>query len=775
MQTSPTPPDSMKHLDILIHGAVQGVGFRPFVYRLAQEFKLSGWVLNSNSGLAIAAEGKTTALETFLARLQQQPPPNAIIRNLSWSYGTWEGFADFVIRHSDSGGGKTVQVLPDLAACPECLREVFDPADRRYQYPFTNCTHCGPRFSIIEALPYDRAYTTMRNFAMCPGCRREYEDPADRRFHAQPNACPACGPQLSLWDQAGRSLAERHEALCRAAQAIAAGRIVALKGLGGFLLACDARSPEAVRELRRRKKRAEKPLALLFPGLDSARAACQISPAEEQLLLSPAAPIVLLKRRAENGARICEAVAPGNPWLGVMLPYTPLHALLMRELDFPIIATSGNLSEEPICVDECEALARLHVIADLFLVHNRPIARHMDDSVARVVRGKKFLLRGGRGYAPLTVPLAAGKISAPLLAVGGHLKNTAAVGTGAAVFISQHIGDLESQIAYNAFLNATKSLQNLYSVQPARVACDLHPDYLSTQWAQSAAAQVVSVQHHHAHVAACLAEHELAGPVLGVVWDGSGYGPDGSLWGGEFLLADLKGYKRLAALRSFRLPGGERAVREPRRSALGALYELFGAELPRDLAFWKSFSAEEARVLPAMLAKGLNAPRTTSAGRLFDAVSALAGLSSRAGFEGQAAMALEFAVGAEATAEAYPLPLTTSPDGLLILDWGPLLRAVLEDIKNAQPVARLAARFHNALVEGILAVAQKAAQREVVLSGGCFQNCCLLERAAERLEKEGFKPYWPQLVPCNDGGISLGQAAVAAALDPSAGPNVPSV
>ena len=771
----------MDRLKVIIHGAVQGVGFRPFIYRLSTELGLRGWVLNSSQGVFIEVEGERPVLEEFLLRLEQEKPPRAIIHSLEFSFLDAVGYPDFVIRHSQETGKKTVLILPDIATCPECRREVWDPGDRRYRYPFTNCTHCGPRFTIIRALPYDRPNTSMAHFLLCPDCRREYEDPLDRRFHAQPVACPVCGPQVDLWDGARNCTGD--EAIQEAAQAVREERILAMKGLGGFLLIVDARNEAAVQRLRERKHREEKPFALLYPSLEMVKEHCFVSPLEERVLTSPESPIVLLRRREQKPGfskkpgfyRVCEAVAPENPYLGVMLSYTPLHDLLMQELGFPVVATSGNRSDEPICIDENEARERLGGIADLFLVHNRPIVRHGDDSVVRVVLGQELVLRRARGYAPLPVPLK--HEVPPILAVGPHLKNTIALSVGRPVFLSQHIGDLDTPEACAAFERVIADFIRLYEVKPIAIAHDLHPDYFSTHWARQAACdnelfaspvELIAVQHHHAHLASCLAENEVEGPALGVTWDGTGYGLDGTVWGGEFLRGDASGFERVAHLRTFRLPGGEAAVEEPRRTALGVLWEHFGPEALdwEELAPVAAFSPGERRLLRQMLERGVNSPITSSAGRLFDAVAALVGLRQKVRFEAQAAMMLEYAVD-ETVTEAYPLPILKSqisnPNSRpLVLDWGPLLETLLADVRQRVSVGVMAARFHNALVEGIVAVARMLGAERAALSGGCFQNRILLERAYHRLTEAGIRVYVHQRIPPNDGGIALGQVAVAA-------------
>jgi hydrogenase maturation protein HypF len=757
-------------LKIAARGAVQGVGFRPFVHRLAAELGLAGWVNNSSQGVFIEAEGPRASLEQFLLRLRTEKPPRSFIQSMESWWLDAAGYAGFEIRPSETGGGKTAIIMPDLATCPECLHEIFDPQNRRHLYPFTNCTHCGPRFSIMLSLPYDRANTSMKRFAMCPQCGQEYRDPENRRFHAQPNACPKCGPHLELWDAGGAVLAARHEALLQAVKTVREGKILALKGIGGFQLLVDARNDEAVRRLRERKQREEKPFAVMYPSLDAVRADCRVADADARLLASPEAPIVLLKRRAA----LAPAVAPGNPNLGVMLAYSPLHHLLMFELKFPVVATSGNLSDEPICIDEREALQRLRNIADVFLVHDRPIVRHLDDSVARVVLGREQVLRRARGYAPLPVRLTAGRpataldTASPVLAVGGHLKNTVALAIGPQVFVSQHIGDLETVQSYEAFLGVINDFERLYDAEPRWIAHDGHPDYLSTQFARSllahkAGPRGVSVQHHIAHVLACAAENELAPPLLGVSWDGTGHGLDGTVWGGEFFLVTATACRRVAHLRQFRLPGGAQAVKEPRRAMLGMIYEVFGesALAASDAPPMKSFAAADLPALAGMLRSGFNSPLTSSAGRLFDAVAAFLGLRQIVRFEGQAAMELEFALDGIETDETYSFEMEcqeqTDGESMLVVDWRPIVRGILADVKGKLPVGLISAKFHNALAEVIVAVARRAGQPQVALSGGCFQNRYLTERVDARLEREGFRPYWPQRIPPNDGGIALGQ------------------
>jgi hydrogenase maturation protein HypF len=737
-----TEEPAVRRLRITLQGAVQGVGFRPFVYRLATEMSLTGWVLNSSAGLVVEVEGASDQLSRFEQRLEQERPKASVVTVREFAWLAAEGSTRFEILASDHDSGKTVNVLPDLATCPECREELFDPGNRRFEYPFTNCTNCGPRYTIVVDIPYDRPNTTMREFTLCPACRDEYENPSNRRFHAQPNACPVCGPQLD------GTIEDAVEALLQ-------GEIVALKGIGGFQLLVDARNPEAVARLRERKHREEKPFALMMPSLEVARAYCEMSPAEVQLLESQAAPIVLLqpkRSQARPGAGIAWNVAHCSPYLGVMLPYSPLHHLLMQECRFPLIATSGNRSDEPIAIVNEEASVRLKDIADHFLMHNRPIVRACDDSVVRLTRGRAGILRRARGYAPLGIHVSMSL--PPVLAVGGHLKNTVAIGVGHDVFLSQHIGDLETLEARGAFEKAIDDLCRLYSFKPEAVACDLHPDYASTHWAEKSGLPLIRVQHHQAHVAACAAENKVQGGYLGVSWDGTGYGLDGAIWGGEFFHVEGKQYERIAHLRSFGLPGGDAAVREGWRSAASLMFEVFGLE--RALPDMGKQSPGNPRLdegkVRYMLQRGINVAPTTSVGRLFDAVACISGVARENRFEGHAAMLLENEIGLLRTEEAYPLP-----GG----DWGPLILAVMTDKSAGVAVPLIAARFHNALVEWILEVAASAKLKQIVLSGGVFQNRYLTERAAAALESRGFEVHTHQQVPPNDGGIALGQAVMS--------------
>jgi hydrogenase maturation protein HypF len=740
-----------------VKGAVQGVGFRPYVFRLASELGLAGWVENTTEGVAIEVEGASDVVAEFQRRLPTEQPPRAWLRTVQTEVMDATGGAAFTIRDSGASGARTALVLPDIATCAQCLHELLDPSSRRYRYPFINCTQCGPRYSIILDLPYDRARTTMRGFTLCRSCRAEYADPSDRRFHAEPNACPACGPQLQLWDGGGHVQATGDAGIDGAVALLREGGIVAVKGLGGFHLMVDARDEAAVRELRRRKRRDAKPLAVMVRGLDDVERHGRVTPFDAALLVSAESPIVIVPRRV---GEIAPAVAPGNPELGLLLPYTPVHHLLMREAGFPVVATSGNVSDEPLCTDESDAVRRLAGIADAFLVHDRPIARPVDDSVVRVVAGRPMLLRRARGYAPL--PVASAGTRRVLLAVGAHLKNTVALSSDGDVVASPHVGDLGSLPAVSAFEHTIDTMRQIYALRPEVVVCDRHPDYASSRWAHRSGRPVILVQHHYAHVLATLADNEVAAPVLGIAWDGTGDGGDGTIWGGEALHVGARHFARVGSLRQFPLPGGERAVREPRRTALGLLWTMRGDALfDEEHRVLRPFSPEERVVLRQMLARGVSCPRTSSMGRLFDGVAALTGLHAFCGFEGQAAMALEHALDGSVGDERYPFGFADA-GGLWVLDWGPLILAVCRDVEQATSAALVSLRFHNALAEAIVSFARAARERRVVLAGGCFQNRYLTERAVLRLRQEGFEPFWSKNVPPNDGGISVGQIVAGA-------------
>ena len=740
---------------------MQGVGFRPFVFRLAKELDLSGWVINDPTGLFIEVESTKPTIEKFLVRLLAEKPPLSFIYSTETTYLDPVGYTGFSIRESGGNGSPTTLILPDIAVCNECLKELNDPANRRYRYPFINCTHCGPRYSIIESLPYDRPNTTMKKFTMCPECEKEYGDPANRRFHAQPIACPKCGPHIELWDVGGTLLSSHNDAILRTAGALRQGKIVAVKGLGGFQLLCDATNDAVVNELRRRKHRDEKPFAVMFPTLAKVENYCTPNAVERRLLQSPESPIVLLSRKLQTtnrGPHIATSIAPQNPYLGVMLPYTPLHHILMHEIAMPIVATSGNISDEPMCIDEMDALKKLNGIADLFLVHTRPIRRCVDDSVVRVVLDREMLIRRARGYAPLPL-IMKDSSDEPILAVGGHLKNTIALQKKDMIFVSQHIGDLETVPSLESFKQTINDLSSMYDHRPEIVMHDMHPNYISTTAAKEMEAEKVPVQHHIAHIASCMAENELNEPLLGVAWDGTGYGLDGTIWGGEFIVYDGDNFSRFATIRPFQLPGGDAAVKDSLRSAVGVLYEMFGTGLFHHPVLRGKYSVKETRLILQMLKKKVNAPRTTSIGRLFDAVGAILGIRDRSSFEGQTAMEVEFAACDIEEDEYYPLTLLRTDDPQWTIDWEPMFNCLLNERAYCD-TATLARKFHNTLVEMIVAVARHAQYEKIVLSGGCFQNALLLERTVHRLREEGFKPYWHQRVPTNDGGISLGQVYI---------------
>lgn len=749
-----------RRLRLEVTGAVQGVGFRPFVHRLAVSEGLGGFVRNTGAGATVEVEGAPGAVERFRGRLDAELAAPAAIEHCRERVLPTTGEQDFSIVESTADAHPSATVLPDLAICADCLAELCDPDDRRYRYPFTTCMHCGPRFSVIEALPYDRERTAMRHFPMCPSCRAEYEDPASRRFHAETNACPDCGPQLVLWNGRGGELAHGDDALKTAAEALRRGRIVALKGLGGFQLLVDARDAAAVRRLRERKRRPRKPFALMVPDLAAARSLAHIDATECERLTSPAAPIVLLRARPDGA--VADIVAPDNPYLGIMLPTTPLHHLLMAELGFPLVATSGNRGEEPIVTDERQALQRLAGFADLFLVHDRPIVRPVDDSVVRVIEGRETVLRRARGYAPLAI---AAPTPTTVLALGGHQKNAVAMAGGGRIVLGPHIGDLGSRATRCAFASAIDDLGRLHDMHADVVACDLHPDYHSSHVADALGPPVRRVPHHLAHVHACMLDNGLDGPVLGVAWDGSGHGEDGTLWGGEFLAVDANGHRRAAHLLRFRLPGGELAMHEPRRCALGALHALHGerAMAMTDLAPLAAFTAAERRVLATMLERGVNAPVTSSAGRLFDAVAALLDLAQTTTFEGEAAMAVEFSAGNSRADIALPGLLLTGDGDDPTLDWRPTLAAIIDARRDGAAAASLAAAFHDALARAIVDVATRIGIRRVLLTGGCFQNVRLTRAANRHLRAAGFDPYWHHRIPPNDGGLAAGQAALVAA------------
>ena len=754
---------SLQRLRIEASGAVQGVGFRPFVHRLAVSEGLAGFVRNTGNGVVLEVEGPAHVLERFVARLVSETAPPAAVRELSILRIAPQGEREFEIMASTQEGGHFAVVLPDLATCPACLAEMRDPGNRRYGYPFTTCVHCGPRFSIIEDIPYDRSRTTMRRFAMCPACHAEYDDSESRRFHAETNACALCGPRLTLWNAAGRARATEHDALRAAADALRSGAIVAIKGLGGFQILVDARNDAAVSRLRERKRRPSKPFAIMVPGIEDAEALAEIGQEERRLLTCAAAPIVLLRARAGQ-AVVAPAVALANAWLGIMLPYTPLHHLLMQELGFPIVATSGNRGGEPIIVDERAALDRLAGIADLFLVHDRVIAHAVDDSVVRVIADEPVILRHARGYAPLTIELGGTSDAAPILALGGHGKSAIALTSGRRLVLGPYIGDLDGDEGREAFGRAIDAMTGLYRVAPRTIACDAHPDYHSTQVAQRRSARVEHVPHHLAHVLAAMADNGLQAPLLGVAWDGCGYGRDGTVWGGEFLALEYGRFRRVAHLLPFCLPGGERAAREPVRAALGALYAAFGetAWTMMECPPIAALTDRERTLFATMLARGIRSPFTSSAGRLFDAAAAIVGVCRRASFEGEAAIALESIAQRADRSHELAAPVLRDTRETLVADWRPTLVALAHASHEGMAAPVLAAAFHDALAAIIVEVARRIGMRRVLLSGGCFQNARLAGLAIARLRAAGFETWGHRRIPPNDGGLAAGQAVFAA-------------
>jgi hydrogenase maturation protein HypF len=754
-----------RRIHVSVIGVVQGVGFRPFVYRLATSLGLSGWVRNTSEGVELEVEGTVQSIDAFVVSLRTDAPPLARVHDIDLSDLPPGGASGFVILESAGDPEKGQLVSPDVATCDACVAEILDASDRRHRYPFTNCTNCGPRFTIITDMPYDRPFTTMRSFTMCPQCRAEYEDPANRRFHAQPNACPFCGPRLSLLDAAGMPV-QTTDPLAGAVRAIRTGSTVAVKGLGGFLLACDATSDTPVRRLRERKGRPDKPFAVMVRDLDEARLHCFTNQKEEELLASAAAPIVLMRRR--EGSAICEEVAPRLLFLGLMLPYTPLHHLLLRDCARPLVMTSGNLSEEPIVADNDEAVERLHGIADLFLVHDRTIHSRYDDSVAMVVDGAPQLLRRARGYAPYPIPLP--RDFPMVLAVGPQTKNTFCLTKGRHAFVSQHIGDLDSVETLDHFKSTVALYEHLFRVDPKVVAHDLHPDYLSTRFARElerAGLRAVPVQHHHAHIAACMVENDVEAPVIGVAFDGAGLGPDGTVWGGEFLLCQPGSFRRAGHLARLPLAGGDAATLRPGRTATGYLLHLFGPQaLQRVHALATGVPAAERVVIAHQVATGLNTPATSSMGRLFDAVAAIAGIRQDISYEGQAAVELEMQahLAGDATPDwRYRFAMHRETDGYVV-DPAPVLAAILDDVSR-QPLPGVAKAFHDAVATMTLDVCRVLSRETgictVALSGGVFQNRLLLTACRSLLTDAGFRVLLHTGLPANDGCISLGQAVVA--------------
>ncbi len=753
---------------ISVRGIVQGVGFRPFVFQLATKYSLKGWVCNTSEDVKIEIQGDSHDLEHFVSELQHNAPPLAHIENISITYHPPANYTKFEIRTSVAEEGKYQLVSPDIATCRPCLNEVFNPRDRRYHYPFTNCTNCGPRFTIIEDIPYDRPKTTMRSFTMCPDCQAEYDNPLDRRFHAQPNACPKCGPKLELLDTSGNHL-EAADVISAAGQLLKEGKLMAVKGLGGFLLACDATSEKTVKLLRRRKRRPFKPLAIMVADIDEAKKYCRVSEAEEKLLTAPQSPIVLLPWKSKS--IICQAVAPNLKYLGVMLPYTPMHHLLLSESGLPLVMTSGNISEEPICKDNDEAVRRLSGIADYFLVHDRDIYARYDDSVTVVERDEVQLTRRARGYAPYPVHLTFN--AKQVLGCGAEEKNTFCLTKDNYAFVSQHIGDMENMETMEHFENTLALYEKLFRIKPEIVAYDLHPEYLSTKYAlevgsHSSHLKLVPVQHHHAHIVSCMADNKIESPVIGVALDGTGYGSDGRIWGGEFLVADYKDFKRLGHLEYLPLPGGAAAIKRPYRTAIGYLLKLLGEEsLSPKLAFLKQIDSAEIELIRRQLQASLNSPLNSSMGRLFDAVSALIGIRGEIDYEGQAAIELEMAAydGIDKVGDkVYPYSIIEN-DGVNIIRLKELFAAIVDDLYHHVSKATISETFHNTVTRMIFDMCRLMAKQtgisRVALSGGVFQNRLLFRKVVPLLESAGFSVLAHKQVPCNDGGISLGQAVIA--------------
>ncbi|MGD1053315.1 MAG: carbamoyltransferase HypF [Candidatus Dormibacteria bacterium] len=761
MDRQPPSPTPARRLRVRVEGVVQGVGFRPFVHGLALAHGLSGLVGNDPAGVFLEVEGDGGELDRFLAALEADAPPLAVIDRVETEVIGPTGGSGFTIVMSDPAGERQTLISPDTATCDDCLAELFDPGDRRFRHPFINCTNCGPRFTIVRDVPYDRPLTTMSSFAMCPDCRREYEDPGDRRFHAQPVCCPACGPSLRLVDRDGARIAG--DPISAAVALLAAGRVLAVKGVGGYHLAALAGSDPAVAALRSRKHREDKPFAVMVAGLDAARALGAVGDAEARALSSPRRPIVLLQRAA--GARVATAVAPGNRSLGVMLPYSPLHHLLARDLQAAFVLTSGNVSDEPIAYRDEDALPRLRGIADAFLTHDRPIHMRTDDSVVRVMGGRETPLRRSRGFVPQPVILARA-FRRPVLGCGAELKNTFCVGKSRRAFVSHHIGDLENYETLQSYVEGIEHFMRVFDIRPELVAHDLHPEYLSTKFAVDLdGVDRVGVQHHHAHIASCLADNAEAGPAIGVAFDGLGFGTDGSMWGGEILVADLTSFRRAGHLAPVALPGGAMAIREPWRMAAAHLVAAFGDDPPPGLAVMRDH-LDRWDAVSALARTGTAGLTTTSAGRLFDAVASLIGVRDRINYEGQAAVELEQLADLGETA-AYPVAIEAG-EPFQIATSG-LIRAVVADLLAGVAPSSIAARFHNGLADAAVAACRRVRAETglsvVALSGGVFQNVLLTERVRTGLLEGGFRVLTHSRVPSNDGGISLGQAAVAGGRD----------
>ena len=755
----------IKRARAAVQGIVQGVGFRPFVYQLALRHGLSGYVANTPVGVEIEVEGEEGAIRAFASEVSAGHPPLAYIARIGWEEIRPTNEPSFVIRESQTGTERSALISPDVCICSECLSEMRDPANRRFRYPFINCTNCGPRYTIIMDIPYDRVSTTMRAFTMCRACQEEYDNPGDRRFHAQPNACWKCGPRMSLHEPDGKVIL-CDDPIRKGISLLEKGAILAIKGLGGFHLAVDACNHAAVVRLRKRKQREEKPLAVMVKDLDAACAIAHVSDQEAGLLCSRQRPIVLLKKRRSHG--LSPQAAPRNRYLGIMLPYTPLHYLLMEGRFKALVMTSGNMTEEPICIDNETALSRLKGIADYFLMHNRDIHVRSDDSVIKVVGGVPRQIRRSRGYVPMPIFLPDEMADLPsVLAVGGELKNTICLTKGNRAFLSQHIGDMENLETFDFFSLTVSHLKRILEIEPVIMAHDLHPDYLSTRFArEQGQCPVIPIQHHHAHIVSCMAENRLDDPVIGLAFDGTGYGTDGTIWGGEILIADTGDFERAGHLAAVPMPGSAAAIKEPWRMMVSYLVDAFGADFSGlELEALKSIDPRKLDVIHRMISRRINTPLTSSLGRLFDAVAAICGIRSRVSFEGQAAMELEM-MAADSADDVYDYGWEQS-NGTYRVAPAPLIRGVVADRQNSVPVDRISARFHQTLIYMFAdlcdVIRQDCGLKRVVLSGGCFQNAILLTGLIKALQARQFEVVTHRQVPANDGGIALGQAVVAAA------------
>jgi len=761
-----------RRLRLCIEGTVQGVGFRPFVYRQAVKHHLNGWVRNDADGVVVEIEGDAEVFPGFRHHLEHDLPARAVINGIHQQEIPALGEHGFVI-HASSSSGSAVVLLPDTALCPACSAELCDPSDRRFRYPFITCNDCGPRFSMLTSAPFDRQRTGMRHFPMCAACRDEYRNPENRRFHAQTISCPECGPHLFFIDTNGDHVADTNDAaMALAVQALLAGRIMAVKGIGGVHLMCLADDAEAIERLRQRKRRPEKPFAVMFPDIPSLKACCRVSAHEEKLLTGVIHPIVLVRRHSGDAMpenMVSGNIAPNNSWIGAMLPYSPLHLMLLQTTERPLVATSGNASGEPVCFRNAETLDRLRGIADVFLLHNRPITRPLEDPVVRMAANRPLWLRLGRGTTPLTI--SSSRPLQDVIGMGGHMKAAFAVGKNETIHAGAYLGDLESLRSIRRYRVMAREWATLFSSKPQKVACDLHPDWVATREAKKSGLPVHTVQHHHAHILAVMAEHHLRGPVLGVAWDGTGWGTDGTIWGGEFLQVEYTQCRRIASLLSFPMPGGETAIRHPSRLALGALYTALGEDaFQRPVHDILEMSRKDMAMIRHMLERRIHCTMTSSAGRLFDVVSALLGLCHEATFEGQAAMRLEDAAG-EGRApdgDAYPfgLPSSMRPGAfqsgeMIRIDWRPMLRMIVEDVLAGRPHCEIASKFHTTMSRIVLAVADEVANatglNDVALGGGCFQNARLLTETVEGLKRKGFSVFWPEKLPPNDGALAVGQ------------------